>query len=138
MGVGFWLTIVSLLFVIIMIEGIIILRRGKPHEKSDEKPDEANISIHELKNQPPAQYVSSEKIKQLKEKEEQVQKIRAESTKKSVQHNKIKEENPKDTPMIQQEAIRAGEVQRGEKEQFNLRKDEESTIEPGDNGKWWI
>lgn len=134
MSVGFWLAIVSLLVVIIMIEGIILLRRGKPHEKSDE----VDISIHQLKNETPVQYISSEKIKQLKEKEEQVQKIRAESTKKSVQQNKIKEENQKINPMIQQETIRAGEVQRGEKEQFNLRKDEESTIESDENGKWWI
>lgn len=134
MSVGFWLTIVSLLFVIIIIEGVIILRRGKTHEKSDE----VNISIRQLKNETPVQYVSSEKIRQLKEKEEQVRKTRTESTKKSVQQNKIKEKKQEGNPIIQQETIRAGEVQRSEKEQFNLRKDEESTIKPDENGKWWI
>lgn len=134
MSIGFWLAIVSLLLVIIMIEGIILLRRGKAHEK----PDEVDISIRQLKNETPVQYVSSEKIKQLKEKEEQVQKIRAEAIKKSIQKNKIKEKKQEGNPMIQQETIRAGEVQRSEKEQFNLRKDEESTIKPDENGKWWI
>lgn len=134
MSGGFWLTIVSLLFVIIIIEGVIILRRGKTHEKSDE----VNISIRQLKNETPVQYVSSEKIRQLKEKEEQVRKTRTESTKKSVQQNKIKEKKQEGNPIIRQETIRAGEVQRSEKEQFNLRKDEESTIKPDENGKWWI
>lgn len=134
MSIGFWLAIVSLLLVIIMIEGIILLRRGKAHEK----PDEVDISIRQLKNETPVQYVSSEKIKQLKEKEEQVQKIRAEAIKKSIQQNKIKEKKQEGNPMIQQETIRAGEVQRSEKEQFNLRKDEEGTIKPDENGKWWI
>lgn len=128
------LAIVSLFLIIIVIKSIIILRRNKPRQKFDE----TNIFTHQLKNKSSVQCVSSEKIRQLKEKEEQLQKMRAESTKKSVQQNKIKEENQKDTLMIQQGAVRAGEVQRGEKEQFNLRKDEESTIKAGEYENWWI
>ncbi len=33
---------------------------------------------------------------------------------------------------------RAGEVQRNEREQFSLRKDESASLGEEENGKWWI
>jgi len=137
-GIELWLPIGILLLVIIVIEGSIILRKNKSHKKSSEKFNQTNISMHRQKDEAPIAYMSSEKSRQLRENEEQIKKKGAEDTKKIGGRDEIKVENQKVSSVIFQDGIGAGEVRRGEKEQFNIRKDEENMMKPDENEKWWI
>lgn len=85
--------------------------------------------------------VSSEKIKLMKEKE-LARKTKEDvlSTDKDQRRGKSKEqENTKRVEGLQSfEDIRAGEVQRNGQEQFNLRKDEPSSMISKEDGNRWL
>ena len=83
--------------------------------------------------------VSSEKIKLLKEKELE-KKAREETTSKDQEKQTHKEQERRKISEVSQllEEVRPGEVQRNGQEQFNLRKDEQSTIKSDEDGKWWV
>ncbi len=78
--------------------------------------------------------ISSDKIKQLKERELEK---KAREMEHKAQHNNRVAEKVTNTVLETEESARAGDVQRNGKEQFNLRKDEEKSLESAE-GNWWI
>ncbi len=122
--------------------GIVALVSVRLKDKSQKSTRDYMIAIH---YQDEKQYdvadwekhkevVSSDKIKQLKEKE--LEKKSREIEQKGQQNNK----GLKKATVIMadtEKSARAGDVQRNGKEQFNLRKDEENNSESAEDS-WWI
>lgn len=82
--------------------------------------------------------LSTEKIKQMKEEwgiKNKKDKLAAETSKVGI----LSEENEELDDVLEVfKEIRAGEVQRNEKEQFNLRKDETSPRATAEEVSWWL
>lgn len=82
--------------------------------------------------------VSTEKIKQMKEELERKHKNDKVSIDTNQAGNVSKENEELDGVLQAFKDIRAGEVQRNGQEQFNLRKDETSSMAATEEGTWWL
>ena len=89
------------------------------HYQDEKQQDVANWEKHK-------EVISSDKIKQLKEKELEK---KAKEIEQKVQQNNRGRKKATDVMPDTEESARPGDVQRNGKEQFNLRKDEENNLE---------